>query len=319
MLAAGWPFWITNLPLSLDFPWDRTSLSFMTGACLLAAGLVGLLRWRPVQIGLVAVLVAASIGLHFQNANAFRREWTTLTNFYWQLSWRAPGLAPGTMLILDQPPFNYHVDKFLWPLLNWTYAPESRSLETPYGLRDFHKLWGSTLPPKTAADPLTLTYGTLAFHGDTGRVLVVVYDPTGCVRVLTPDQAGQIQMSEELAQSLTLTNLALIDPDPQHAAAPPGFVGPEPAHTWCYFFEKASLAAQVSDWPAVASLGDQAAAQGLTPSRSMEGFVIAEGYARLGRWEDAKNLALRAAQEYPAPTCDFWKRLGGDAAGLGCK
>ncbi len=47
MLIAGWPYWVTGLPLALAFPNSRFTLSFMLGVSLLTAALIGLLpRWR---------------------------------------------------------------------------------------------------------------------------------------------------------------------------------------------------------------------------------------------------------------------------------
>ena len=46
LLVAGWPFWITELPVDLAFPYDRFTLAFMLGACLLV---VGLLEWLVKQ------------------------------------------------------------------------------------------------------------------------------------------------------------------------------------------------------------------------------------------------------------------------------
>jgi len=43
MIFAGIPFWVTGIPLWLDFPWDRTTLPFIPGACLVLVGLVDVL------------------------------------------------------------------------------------------------------------------------------------------------------------------------------------------------------------------------------------------------------------------------------------
>ncbi len=321
MLIAGWPFWITHIPLWLSFPWDRTSLAFMVGASLLAAGILGLFesllaRWQ-VRLSAVPNLVlvgvlGASIGLHFQNANAYRKEWSLLTSFYWQMTWRAPGLQPGTAIVLDQSPFNFHVDKFLSPALNWTYAPESRTLDTPYAVLDFYKLWGKSLPPETSKEPLKTQYGTLTFNGDTHHLLVVVYAPPGCLRVLTLDSQTHLLISPELKQTLSLSNPEVIDPTPINPAHPAAFLGPEPVHGWCYSFEKADLALQQGDPNRTAALGDQALSTGLSPKQPSEYLVFVEAYALLGRWQDAQSLSQKVAQSgdfYQRAACATWDRL----------
>ncbi|MGW8251532.1 MAG: hypothetical protein ACWGO1_12880, partial [Anaerolineales bacterium] len=42
LLLAGIPFWVTNLPIGLEFPWDRFTLAMMFGSSLVVAGLVDL-------------------------------------------------------------------------------------------------------------------------------------------------------------------------------------------------------------------------------------------------------------------------------------
>ena len=100
LLIAGWPFWVTDLPIELDFPWDRFTLTMMFGSSLLFVGLIILLtRKRLVRIVLLGLLIGLAIGLHFQNANYYRREWNAQKELFWQLTWRAPGIEPGTMLL----------------------------------------------------------------------------------------------------------------------------------------------------------------------------------------------------------------------------
>ncbi len=315
LLAAGWPFWITQIPLELTFPWDRPSLAFLVGACLSTVGAVGLLGYVPgrrvLQPLALALLLASSTGLHFQNANLYRKESAIVTPFFWQLAWRAPGLQPGTAIILDQTPFNYHVDKFLAPLVSLTYAPESGSLSSPYWLFDYYKLAGSRLPPVDSNALLETRYGTLSFRGSVKQILVVVYSPPGCLRVLAPGQVVAAQTSKDLDKTVAYSNPNLIVPDPAQAAAPPAVLGPEPDHGWCYYLEKTELALQSEDYAAAAALGDEALALGLAPAEPGEYLPVVEAYARLGRWEEARALTQQAAQSETTwrAACSTWERL----------
>jgi hypothetical protein len=204
--------------------------------------------------------------------------------------------------------------------VNWMYAPDSRSLRTPYALLDFYKQWGKTLPPHSAADPIHTQYGTLEFSGDTGQVLVLVYAPPACLRVVTPNEETQLLLSAEVKQSLALTNLARVNPFPQVPARPPAFLGPEPAHDWCYFLEKADLALQVGDFQSVAALGDQAFEDGLSAHHPAEYLIFARGYARVGRWDDARRLTdwvIEGGDFYRQPACVTWKQILNEAARTG--
>lgn len=311
MLFAGPPFWVARLPLGLTFPWDRVTLAFMPGACLVAGGLIALIPGRTWRSLVLAVLVGFSVGLHFQNANTYLKESQVLRSFFWQLTWRAPALQPGTVVSLDDSPFNYHVDKFLSPLLNWSYAPANTSLDTPYTVFDFHKLDERNLKNRPGVSSVEIIYGTLKFHSDTNHLLLVAYDPPGCLRVLSTAEERHLLLRERFVEELPRSNLALIQPDADPPASPPGFLGPEPPHDWCYFFEKANLAHQQGKWHEVERLGDEAFRAGFNPRRPSEALVFLEAYARSGRWSEARTMAKIAGQQdfYRPALCQTLRRL----------
>jgi hypothetical protein len=314
MFFSGWPFWITHIPLELNFPWDRPSLAFMTGACILAAGALGLLAslrsLRALPPIALAVLLAGSAGLHFQNANLYRKEGALLNGFFWQLSWRAPALSRGTAVILDQTPFNYHSDKFLVPLLNWTYAPDSTSLAVPYWLFDFYKLEEKGAFRSHSA-PLEARYGTLSFSGSAQQALFVIYNPPACLYVLSPGADRLLPLPGAVKEALQASSSPWIDASPARPAHPPRFLGDEPTRGWCYYFEKAELALQSGDAATAARLGDEAFAAGLAPVNTAEYLPFVDAYAQTARWEDAAHLTDLAVQNdfTRRAACAAWERL----------
>jgi hypothetical protein len=100
----------------------------------------------------------------------------------------------------------------------------------------------------------------------------------------------------------------------------PGVFGPEPKHGWCYYFERAQLAAQTGDWARVAELGDEAFALDDHPNDPVERFVFIEGYARKGEVERAVELtenSYRVSRSVVGPLlCRLWSRLEADAASM---
>ncbi len=124
LFLAGWPLWIAGLNVKLQPLDNRFTLPFIFGSVLLLAGLIDLLPGKPViKYGLVSILIGLCCSWHLQSTNLFRYEWETVKDFYWQLTWRAPGLKPGTALLSNDIPLYYYSDNSLTAMLNWTYAP----------------------------------------------------------------------------------------------------------------------------------------------------------------------------------------------------
>ena len=93
----------------------------------------------------------------------------------------------------------------------------------------------------------------------------------------------------------------------------PAIYGPEPVHGWCYYFERAGLAAQMKDWTAVTELGNAAFLLDDFPNDPVERFVFIEGYAHKGNWERALELSTasyRVSPDYVGPLlCPLWDRI----------
>ena len=96
-------------------------------------------------------------------------------------------------------------------------------------------------------------------------------------------------------------------------AVMPAIYYPEPAHGWCYYFEKADLARQVGNWKEVAKLGDTALMLDDHPNNPVERFVFIEGYAHVEDWERALKLSKESYQvskDYVQPLiCQLWERV----------
>ena len=93
----------------------------------------------------------------------------------------------------------------------------------------------------------------------------------------------------------------------------PAIYQPEPAHGWCYYFEKADLARQFGRWEEVVRLGERAFKLSDHPNNPVERFVFIEGYAHVGDWNRALKLSKESYQvskEYVGPLlCKLWKRI----------
>ncbi len=67
---------------------------------------------------------------------------------------------------------------------------------------------------------------------------------------------------------------------------------------------------QFADWEEAARLGDEAQANGFTPTNSYEWLPLIQGYAMSKRWEDALDRSQRAYAEdetIAASLCHIWE------------
>jgi hypothetical protein len=315
LVLCGWPFWITNLPIRLKFPWDRFTLAMMPGASLLFAGLlVRFIKKQLITAAILGIAVGLAVGAQFQIANQFRVDWNAQKAFFWQLVWRAPQLTPGTTLLTTDIPLKYFSDNSLTAPLNWIYAPDNISRQMPYLLYDIKVRLGMGLEGLQKGLAINQPYRATDFSGTTSQAIVMVAPPKGCLKLLDPALDNGYPLKQPLiSQALPLSNLENIVSNPEQPALPPAnMFGPEPSHDWCYYYEKAELARQIKDWQQVSKLGDQVLQGKLKPADPVELLPFIEGFAHVGRWDDARDLSLQAyksSSRLQSLLCSTWSRI----------
>jgi len=313
VLLAGIPFWITGLPVSLGFPANRATLPFILGSVFILVGCFALLPSKNLRIVLFALLIAFSAGRQFLWADEFRRDWNVQKNLFWQLSWRIPALEEDTVILLNEGALKFYADNSLSAPLNWIYAPDATEAHIPYMLFYPRSRLGQGLPALEEGHSLTHDFIAGEFHGNTSQMVLVNFSPPGCVHIVDPELDSQNRFITDLllrdAASLSRPELILPFGEPQM----PDIYVPEPAHGWCYYFEKAGLARQRGDWNQVVALGAQAFGSGDHPNDPTENFVFIEGYAFTGNWAQAEQLSRRAnrvSPSYMTPLlCPLWERI----------
>ena len=67
--------------------------------------------------------------------------------------------------------------------------------------------------------------------------------------------------------------------------------GPEPAHTWCYYYQKAELALQESNWVEIVRIGDEVTQLDLSPNDRIEWVPFLQAYAVKGDEPKFKAIA----------------------------
>lgn len=314
LFFGGWPIWVTNLQIELIFSKDRFTLPMMIGIPILIAGALELVRKTRLQSALVmGVLVALAAGMQYQTAMAFRSDWLALKSFFWQLTWRAPEIEPGTTILTSGLPFKYYSDNSLTAPLNWTYAPNYSSGEMPYMFYDVESRLGVGLSGFEEGLPIDQPYRATSFSGSTSQAFVLFYDPPRCVIVMDPVKDLNVPYKPIfIRDALPLSKPDFIHDDSIDPAKPPiSIFGEEPEPDWCYYFEKADLASQMGDWERVVKLGDQAFKSQVEFTRESANEVVPfiEGYAHVGNWDRAvllSTLAYGASPKMQNMLCATW-------------
>jgi hypothetical protein len=309
---AGAPFWLTGLTISLAHPASRFTLPFMLAVSLILAGLIELIPARARYV-VLAVLIGLAAGRQFLWSTDYLRNWQAQKNLFWQMTWRAPGLKPNTVVLMNEE-LSLYADNSLSAPLNWIYAPNSSADEIGYVLFYPTNRMNSSLPALQKEISIQYDYIAGHFNGNTSDALAFYYDPPSCLRLLEPDLDSENRFI--LDESLMREASALSNPErilESPASVMPSVYGPEPAHGWCYYFEKADLARQFEDWETVTRLGDEAFKLNDYPNNPVERFVFIEGYAHVGDWDRALKLSkesYKVSKEYVGPLlCRLWQRM----------
>ncbi len=274
-----------------------------------------LLPGRFLKTLAVALLVGFAIGLHVRDAYSFRYDWIEVNNFFWQLKWRAPDLKADTILLTDHSPMLYETDNSFTGPLNWIYDPLNNTHQLTFALMAMDNRLGNVIPGLQEGLDVHYPYRTLSFNGSTSQIVVFHYDHHGCLEVLDPElDALNPLWSDQLRQAASLSkpDRILTSSTTSGVSAFSGLLQ-EPGQTWCYFYEKASLAQQVGDWDSVVKLGNQAFQNPEKNVKSLPTWLVyIEGYAYLSQWGQSQKLSEEVFQLEPEMRpmlCGLWNRI----------
>lgn len=307
---AGGAVWVSGNMPQFNFSMDRFMLPFMLGSSILLAYLISLIKNQKTQIILVALLVGFAGSRQFQLEDAYRRDWLTQKQLFWQMTERIPNFEKGTILLVNDFPVTYFSDNSLSGPLNWIYSPPQQMNLILY-YASFRV--GKTLPSVEPGQPHELYYIGPTFYGNTSNIIAVYFQPPSCFRVLDPEvEENNRLLPPALRDVAKYTNQNVILFDKAYEL-PSQLYGTEPEKDWCYYFSQAELARQRKDWQAVVDIAEEAFALGDTPNDPVERFVYIEGYAHVGNWEKAVKLSresYKVSKNYVAPLlCKLWSRI----------
>jgi hypothetical protein len=234
---------------------------------------------------------------------------------FWQMYWRASSIQPDTIVMINEGALQFYADNSLTGALNWIFDPDNRSERMDYVLFYPTSRVGGTLAAFEPNQIIHYDFISEVFTGNTSQTLAFYYQPPGCLRLLDPliDNENHFISDDSLMREVApLSSSKWITF--QNAARMPQIYGPEPAHGWCYYFEKADMARQKGEWAQVVEFGNKAFELNDYPNDPVERFVFVEGYAHAGDWARAKDFAIQSytiSPRYVEPIlCKLLERIG---------
>ncbi len=320
------PFYIAGYTLHQTDS-ERLAIATIPGAAIFLTILLEKLFTSPRTRNLVlSILVAFSLTWHLRYTNDFRQGWQYQQDFFRQLLWRAPGLQPGTILytLRPNPPLTPGVlqemmlNDYHWAVAtNAFYTAQPESAQVVY--------WYQSQFPRPEqlhpGQPYSAQFNTVWFSGNSANALLLYYDPRelGCLRVLQPIDAAYGVYPAEIRSLFKLPDAHRITTTPeQNQILRQQLLGDETPHSWCYFYQKAELAAQSSAWETIPDLWQAAQAQGLQPSHGLEYLPFIQAAAYQADWESALALtkaSIKASKGMRSPLCFAWQTLRQNTSG----
>jgi len=131
----------------------------------------------------------------------------------------------------------------------------------------------------------------LSFQGIHGQHLAIEYSPPNCLRIMGADDQLISEYQDRKGASRGGLGLDLIDLNANKTyRLPESIYRRSNQKSWCYYFQKASLARQMEDWELIIQYGDEARDKGLRPIDATEWRPFIDAYNRLDRKDDAEYL-----------------------------
>jgi hypothetical protein len=272
---------------------SRYALAPSIGAVLIWLAALAFIPSRRLQYAITVLLILSATFTHYGSGLLRARDTEAIRNFWWQVSWRIPQMENGTTLVANYPAL-VEEDYFIWGPANLIYHPQSTHSDYVQPSIYAALLNEETIASVRTREPQDFSNRRGIRTYKNYRNILILSQPTAasCVQVIDGSQmelssAEDVRVKEIAPYSETTHILTT-----EAFQIPPTIpFGTEPAHDWCYFYEKASFARQVGNWGETARLGDEALALGFSAGDPIEWLPILESYARLSRAAQIDELA----------------------------
>lgn len=253
----------------------------------------------------LTLIIAASIMIHLSNGYLFKSNWQQQKQIWWQLYWRAPSISPNTMLVVYFPKLASQdlksniINQTKWNRIYWVdyqiWAPGNFFFN--YNSQPSLHFQGEFLNDSGIGEKIkngvkeTITDRNITYQKNFANSLITTMpNDQSCLWVLdsqtleTPEN-----FPKELDQYIPYSNTKQLL-NSNNLSSPPTMFYPQPSHSWCYYFQKASYYRQLGNWEQVLNLKAESEQKGLTPKDPNEWLPFIEAYLALNKNNEASEL-----------------------------
>jgi hypothetical protein len=295
VIAGVFPVIVANRYVSFG-GYSHYALPASLASVMVVVGIIFLMNSRKVRFGVVSLLVLLAALTHYTVSLRVLHEERVIANFWQQVVWRAPGIKAGTTLVVNYPSVNYaeDVDAVAGPA-NFIYFPEqTNQIPAVYQLAALPQMDYIT-KDVLGGDRRSYGYRTHVGEIDYNNMLVISQPAeNACVHVI--DSKWPRYSDQDPDQILLLGQFSKVQNILADVSAPrpADFIfGPEPDHTWCYYYQQAELALQKEDWEKIVQIGDEVSQLQLSPSDRIEWAPFLQAYAQMDDEKAFKTTAIK--------------------------
>lgn len=311
VIAAFAPIVVTNRYVAFD-RFSHYTLPASIAATVFLFGLWTMLSDGVPRKVMVAALVFSAALTHFNLSARVAGEAGNIAQFWQQMVWRAPNIQAGTTLVVDYAGIYYAESADLvWGPANIIYYPKMGAgipIRIPISAAQMEADLRKNALAGGSATQNYIIINVLKYDYDN---LLVVSQPSlsSCVHVMDARwpafSAYEDTAIISVAEKSKVENILEADVSP---SLPENLFGAEPAHGWCYFYQKADLARQLGDWAEVTRLETEAAQGGYEASDPIEWIPFVQARVLLGDSDGLARLAqiLKSDAAYKADR-DYFK------------
>jgi hypothetical protein len=306
VLFAVAPVILSDRQVELYDPYKSYGLHPIPGVVLFIVGMTLMLQPKFRRLILIA-LVGISVSTQILNADYWAEYWKIQREMAWQMTWRAPDIQADTLVMAYiSGGYNPQQDYEIWGPLNLIYNP---------GPAQAPAIQAEVLNSDTSysilkKDVLNNHVRDIKLHRDFNNLLLLsIPSSISCMHVIDGQlpvySANESLLVEKVGAYSHVDRIIQTGTSP---IPPPSIFGMEPAHDWCYYYQKASLARQSGDWQEIGKLYDQVRKLGLETDDKSEMIPFFEGLVNSGRVEDARALyreEIKGQNEMRFPLCTF--------------